>query len=133
MLLLLVMSGDSSLIIIICILALLSASLLLINNRLAVKKPDPAKLSPYECGFSVSGTARQKFDVSYFLVGILYLVFDCEILFVYPFAMALYSISYYGFWIFLIFGVLLTVGFLFELGYGALNYADKGKPSENPE
>lgn len=122
------MNLAGSLFFIICLLGLLSATLLVINNRVAAKKPDPAKLSPYECGYDPVGSTRQKFSVSYFLVAILYLVFDSEILFVYPFAMSLSHISCFGFWIFIIFGVLLTVGFVYELGKGALKYAEK--PSE---
>ena len=112
-----------------CFVPLFTATLMVINNRLGVKKGDPAKVSPYECGFAPVGTSRQKFSVSFFLVAILFLTFDLEILFVYPFAMSLCHLSLLGYWVFIVFSLILTVAFVYELGIGALNYATKASSS----
>ncbi|CAG8482366.1 30306_t:CDS:2, partial [Racocetra persica] len=125
-LLLLVMS---TLIMYFCFVPLFTATLMVINNRVGVKKGDPAKVSPYECGFAPVGTSRQKFSVSFFLVAILFLTFDLEILFVYPFAMSLCHLSLLGYWVFIVFSLILTVAFVYELGIGALNYATKASSS----
>ena len=119
----------SNLIMYFCFVPLFTATLMVINNRLGVKKGDPAKVSPYECGFAPVGTSRQKFSVSFFLVAILFLTFDLEILFVYPFAMSLCHLSLLGYWVFIVFSLILTVAFVYELGIGALNYATKGSSS----
>lgn len=112
-----------------CFVPLFTATLMVINNRVGVKKGDPAKVSPYECGFAPVGTSRQKFSVSFFLVAILFLTFDLEILFVYPFAMSLCHLSLLGYWVFIVFSLILTVAFVYELGIGALNYATKASSS----
>ncbi len=85
--------------------------------------PDAAKVSPYECGMPAASDARQKFQVSFFLVAILFLVFDLEILFLYPLAVSLYHISLLGFWIALFFIFMITVGFIYELASNVLDYA----------
>jgi NADH-ubiquinone oxidoreductase chain 3 len=105
--------------------------LLGVNMLVATSKPDPAKMAPYECGFSSVSDARQKFQISFFLVAILFLIFDSEILFLYPLAVSLYHISYFGFWIAMVFILLLTIGFIYELGKGALDYAKDSSSSKN--
>lgn len=103
----------------------LVAILLLLNVLLAVHKPDTEKVTPYECGFSpVYGQTRAPFSIQYYLVGILFLIFDLEILLFYPLAVTLYNVSTYGFVIAVIFFVVLTVGFVYEFGKGALYFTD---------
>ena len=100
--------------------------LLLVNLLLAVHRPDSEKVTSYECGYAtLPGQARSQFSVSFFLVGILFMVFDIEILVVFPLASALFTVQSYGFWIFTIFFLVLTVGFVFEFGSGALYFTDK--------
>lgn len=100
--------------------------LLIANLLLAVHQPDSEKVTPYECGFSVIyGQTRSPFHISFFLVGILFIIFDIEILVVYPLASCMYSLQSYGFWIFVLFFTILTVGFVFEIGSGALYFTDQ--------
>lgn len=88
--------------------------LLVANTLLAVNKPYSEKVSPYECGFTPLGDARQKFSVQFYLVAILFIVFDLEVLFLFPFAVSLYETSLMGFWVVIIFLIILTVGFVYE-------------------
>jgi NADH-quinone oxidoreductase subunit A len=98
----------------------------------ATNNPDSAKMAPYECGMPPASDARHKFQISFFLVAILFLVFDCEILFLYPLVVSLYHISSFGFWVAMVFILLLTIGFVYELGKGALDYAkDSSSPTKN--
>lgn len=97
--------------------------LLGVNMLVATNNPDSAKMAPYECGMPPASDARHKFQISFFLVAILFLVFDLEILFLYPLVVSLYYISSFGFWIAMVFILLLTVGFIAELASGALDYA----------
>jgi len=106
--------------------------LLVVNLLLAVHRPDSEKVTPYECGFSpVYGQTRNPFQISFYLVGILFLVFDIEILISYPLAVSLYQTSLYGFWMFIIFFFVLTIGFVYEMGSGALYYTDKRSAMAN--
>jgi len=100
--------------------------LLFANLLLAVHRPDSEKVTPYECGFSpVYGQTRNPFSISFYLVGILFLVFDLEILLVYPLAVSFYQVGIYGFWTFIIFFGVVTIGFVYEMGSGALYFNDK--------
>jgi NADH:ubiquinone oxidoreductase subunit 3 (subunit A) len=104
----------------------LGGVLLLVNLLLAANRPDAEKLSPYECGMPVlAHQVRAPFNVQYYLIGLLFLIFDLELLVVWPVAPALYQVSAYGFWVLLIFLALLTVGFVFEYGKGALKFTDQ--------
>jgi len=103
--------------------------LLVINQLVSVNHPNTEKLSPYECGFSPLGDARQKFSVQFYLVGILFLIFDTEVLLLFPFGVSLYHTSFYGFWLAIIFLVVLTIGFVYELGRGALKFYQSPKSS----
>lgn len=85
-------------------------------------RPDPAKLSPYECGFEAFEDARMKFDVRYYLVAILFILFDLEIAFLFPWAVALKDIGGTGFWAMMIFLAILVVGFIYEWKKGALDW-----------
>jgi NADH-ubiquinone oxidoreductase chain 3 len=106
--------------------------LLVLNLFFATSKPNEEKLSTFECGFSPVEQARQKFSVHFYLVGILFLVFDLEVLLLFPAAVSMYSIGQFGFWILIFFLVVLTAGFFYEYASGALNYTNKEKDSELP-
>lgn len=100
--------------------------LLVLNLLLAVHKPDTEKVTPYECGFNpIYEQTRAPFNIQYYLVGILFLIFDLEIAVFYPLAVTLYQVSLYGFWIGMLFLFLLTVGFVYEFGKGALYFTDQ--------
>ena len=95
--------------------------LLMANVFLAAHRPDTEKVTAYECGFSpIYGQTRAPFSIQYYLVGILFLIFDLEILLLYPIAVTLYNVSIYGFWVAIIFFTVLTLGFVYELGKSAL-------------
>lgn len=106
--------------------------LLIANLLLAIHRPDSEKVTPYECGFSpIYGQTRNPFSISFYLVGILFLVFDIEILVVYPFASTSSQVGVYGFWIFAIFFIVLTIGFVYEMGSGALYFTDQRSSMKN--
>jgi NADH-quinone oxidoreductase subunit A len=88
----------------------------------ARQKPDSEKLSPYECGFEPFADARNKFDVRFYLVAILFIIFDLEVAFLFPWAVALGSIGIFGFWSMMAFLLVLTVGFIYEWRKGALEW-----------
>ena len=94
----------------------------LISLRLGTHKPDAAKLSPYECGFEAFEDARMKFDVRYYLVAILFILFDLEIAFLFPWAVVLKEIGLFGFLAMMIFLAILVVGFIYEWKKGALEW-----------
>ncbi|MGS0756746.1 NADH-quinone oxidoreductase subunit A [Roseateles sp. GG27B] len=89
---------------------------------LGPNKPDAAKNSPYECGFEAFEDARMKFDVRYYLVAILFILFDLEIAFLFPWAVSLREIGTAGFWSMMIFLGILVVGFIYEWKKGALDW-----------
>jgi NADH-quinone oxidoreductase subunit A len=89
---------------------------------LGPRRPDPEKLSPYECGFEAFEDARMKFDVRYYLVAILFILFDLEIAFLFPWAIALRDIGLFGFVSMMIFLAILVVGFVYEWMTGALEW-----------
>lgn len=100
---------------------ILAVLLLALNLLLAAHKPDEAKVSAYECGFSpVYGQTRSTFQIHFFLVALLFLVFDLEILLLFPIALTLYQVSMFGFSVALIFFIVLTIGFVLEIGSGAI-------------
>jgi NADH-quinone oxidoreductase subunit A len=92
------------------------------GRLLAPNKPDSQKLSPYECGFEAFEDARMKFDVRYYLVAILFILFDLEIAFLFPWAVVLEEIGMFGFVAMLIFLGILVVGFIYEWMKGALEW-----------
>jgi NADH-quinone oxidoreductase subunit A len=100
----------------------LGLALILIPFLVAPKKPDPEKLSAYECGFNAFADARMKFDVRFYLVSILFIIFDLEVAFLFPWAVALGDIGLYGFWSMVVFLAVLTVGFIYEWRKGALEW-----------
>ena len=89
---------------------------------LAVRNPDPEKVSAYECGFNAFDDARMKFDVRFYLVSILFIIFDLEVAFLFPWAVALGEISMTAFWSMIVFLGVLTVGFAYEWTKGALEW-----------
>ena len=89
---------------------------------LAPHKPDSEKLSPYECGFEAFEDSRMKFDVRYYLVAILFIIFDLEIAFLFPWAVVLDSIGLFGFVAMMIFLAILVIGFIYEWKKGALEW-----------
>ncbi len=88
----------------------------------ALKKPDSEKLSSYECGFDPFSDARSEFDVQFYLVAILFIIFDLEIAFLFPWAIVLKEIGLFGFWSMMVFLAVLTVGFIYEWKKGALEW-----------
>ena len=89
---------------------------------IAKQKPDKEKLSAYECGFEAFGDARSRFDVRFYLVAILFIIFDLEVAFLFPWAMALGDIGLDGFWSMMIFLAVLAIGFIYEWKKGALEW-----------
>ena len=89
---------------------------------LGSSNPDSEKLSAYECGFEAFDDARGRFDVRFYLVAILFIIFDLEVAFLFPWAISLGSIGIFGFWSMMIFLLLLTVGFIYEWKKGALEW-----------
>ncbi len=95
---------------------------LVLGKLLGPNRPDPEKLSPYECGFEAFEDARMKFDVRYYLVAILFILFDLEIAFLFPWAAVINDIGFAGFLSMMIFLAILTVGFVYEWMKGALEW-----------
>lgn len=95
---------------------------LLSGRILGPHKPDKAKLSPYECGFSPFEDARLPFDVRFYLVAILFIIFDLETAFLFPWAVSLHRIGWFGFWAMIMFLAILVVGFIYEWKKGALEW-----------
>jgi NADH-quinone oxidoreductase subunit A len=100
----------------------LSFVMLILPFLVARLKPDAEKLSPYECGFPPFGDARGQFDVRFYLVAILFIIFDLEVAFLFPWAVALGRIGHFGFWSMMMFLFVLTVGFIYEWKKGALEW-----------
>ena len=100
----------------------LSITFVVLNFLLSPKKPDPEKLSAYECGFEPFQDSRMEFDVRFYLVAILFIIFDLEIAFLFPWAISLGSLGAIGFWSMMIFLAILTVGFIYEWKKGALEW-----------
>ena len=100
----------------------LAIIIVLASFILARQRPDVEKLSPYECGFEPFSDARSKFDVRYYLVAILFIIFDLEVAFLFPWAVALGKIGIFGFWSMMAFLFVLTIGFIYEWKKGALEW-----------
>jgi len=96
--------------------------LLTVGTLVAPHRPDAAKLSPYECGFEAFEDARMKFDVRYYLIAILFILFDLEIAFLFPWAVVLPDIGIFGFWSMMVFLAILVIGFIYEWKKGALEW-----------
>ena len=100
----------------------LSVGFIVLNFLFSPKNPDPEKLSAYECGFEAFGDSRMEFDVRFYLVAILFIIFDLEIAFLFPWAISSGNIGALGFWSMMIFLFILTVGFVYEWKKGALDW-----------
>ena len=100
----------------------LGAVLILAAFVIAVRHPDPEKVSAYECGFNAFDDARMKFDVRFYLVAILFIIFDLEIAFLFPWAVAFKDVGLLGFWSMMVFLGVLTIGFAYEWKKGALEW-----------
>ncbi|HSS71817.1 MAG TPA: NADH-quinone oxidoreductase subunit A [Casimicrobiaceae bacterium] len=100
----------------------LGAVMLGLGSLVSPNRPDPEKLSPYECGFEAFEDARMKFDVRYYLIAILFILFDLEIAFLFPWAVVLPDIGIFGFWSMMIFLAILIIGFVYEWKKGALEW-----------
>ena len=100
----------------------ISIGFIFLNYLFSPKKPDPEKLSAYECGFDAFSDSRMEFDVRFYLVAILFIIFDLEIAFLFPWAISLGSLGALGFWSMMIFLFVLTVGFVYEWKKGALDW-----------
>jgi NADH-ubiquinone oxidoreductase chain 3 len=106
----------------------LSFILLALNILLSANKPDESKISPFECGFlPVLGQTRSNFNIQFYLIAMLFLIFDLEILLLFPIAVSLYQVSTFGFSVALIFFIILTVGFVLEIGSGAIQQLSSNK------
>jgi NADH-ubiquinone oxidoreductase chain 3 len=105
---------------------ILAFILLSLNILLSTHKPDESKISQYECGFlSITDQTRTVFNIQFYLVAMLFLIFDLEILLLYPVALSLYQVNIFGFSIALIFFIVLTIGFILEIGSGAISLSSK--------
>jgi len=100
----------------------LGAMLLTVGRLVAPHKPDAKKNSPYECGFEAFEDARMKFDVRYYLIAILFILFDLEIAFLFPWAVVIPDIGFFGYAAMMIFLAILVVGFIYEWKKGALEW-----------
>ena len=102
----------------------LGLALIVLGLSLTVgtQKVDPEKVSAYECGFDPFGAARQPFDVRFYLVAILFIIFDLEVAFLFPWAISLGDIGLFGFWSMVVFLGVLTIGFVYEWKKGALEW-----------
>ena len=111
-----------SIIIFLFISLLLSIGFIVINYIASPSNPDPEKLSAYECGFEAFDNARIEFDVRFYLVAILFIIFDLEIAFLFPWAISLGNIGLLGFYSMMVFLFILTIGFIYEWKKGALEW-----------
>jgi NADH-quinone oxidoreductase subunit A len=109
-------------IIFIGIALVIGIALLIAPFAVAYKAPDVEKLSAYECGFNAFDDARMKFDVRFYLVAILFIIFDLEVAFLFPWAAAFKHVGWFGFWSMMIFLAVLTIGFIYEWKKGALEW-----------
>jgi NADH-quinone oxidoreductase subunit A len=100
----------------------MSAMMVMASYMIARQRPDSEKVSAYECGFEAFDDARSKFDVRFYLVAILFIIFDLEVAFLFPWAVSLGDIGLLGFWSMVVFLLILTIGFVYEWKKGALEW-----------
>ncbi len=110
------------LVIFVAVAGVIAGALVVAPFLVAFKAPDPEKLAAYECGFNAFDDARMKFDVRFYLVSLLFIIFDLEVAFLFPWAVALKDIGAFGFWSMLVFLFVLTIGFIYEWNKGALEW-----------
>ena len=116
------LGGYLPLVVFIGVAAVISLAMLMMAFMVAYKQPDSEKLSAYECGFNAFDDARMKFDVRFYLVAILFIIFDLEVAFLFPWAVAFGKLGATGFWSMVVFLAVLTVGFAYEWKKGALEW-----------
>ena len=104
------------------IAGVMGSALIVVPLVIAPSRPDPEKLSAYECGFPAFGDARMKFDVRFYLVSLLFIIFDLEVAFLFPWAITLGKMGAFAFWSMMVFLGVLTVGFIYEWKKGALEW-----------
>src|SRR6516164_3425996 len=104
------------------IAAVLGVLFIVAASVLAPRSPDPEKMSAYECGFNAFDDARMKFDIRFYLVSILFIIFDLEVAFLFPWAVAFKDVGAFGFWSMMVFLGVLTIGFIYEWRKGALEW-----------
>ena len=109
-------------IVFLAIAAALATVMVLLPMLIAKQRPNKEKLSPYECGFEVFSDARGKFDIRFYLVAILFIIFDLEVAFLFPWAITLGELGLVGFWSMMFFLGILTIGFIYEWKKGALEW-----------
>jgi NADH-quinone oxidoreductase subunit A len=110
------------LVIFIGIAFVISTALMIVPFLIAPQKPDPEKVSAYECGFPAFDDARMKFDVRFYLVSLLFIIFDLEVAFLFPWAVVFKDLGALGFWSMMVFLAILTIGFVYEWRKGALEW-----------
>ena len=110
------------LIVFIGVAAVIGLALLVAAFLVAYQQPDPEKLSAYECGFNAFDDARMRFDVRFYLVSLLFIIFDLEVAFLFPWAVAFHEVGSFGFWSMMLFLGVLTIGFIYEWKKGALEW-----------
>jgi NADH-quinone oxidoreductase subunit A len=110
------------LVVFIGVAAVIAGALMIAPFLVAYKQPDPEKLSAYECGFNAFDDARMKFDVRFYLVAILFIIFDLEVAFLFPWAITFGDLGVFGFWSMMVFLAVLTIGFIYEWKKGALEW-----------
>src|SRR5690349_19788161 len=110
------------LVVFIAVAIVIGLALLVAPFIVAYQNPDPEKLSAYECGFNAFDDARMKFDVRFYLVSILFIIFDLEVAFLFPWAITFKQVGLFGFWSMMAFLAVLTIGFVYEWKKGALEW-----------
>lgn len=125
------MSTINTLSVLFILVPILGGLLLILNLLLAVHNPDNQKIQSFECGFSAFSQTRSRFSVAFYLVGILFLLFDLEIILIFPYAVSASINEAYGLWMVIIFILILTLGFCFEFGKGALKITTSSKEKED--
>ena len=111
-----------TIIIFLAIALILSLGFLILNFAFSPRNPDPEKLSAYECGFEPFNDSRMEFDIRFYLVAILFIIFDLEIAFLFPWAITLGNLGLFGFFSMMLFLFILTIGFIYEWKKGALDW-----------
>ena len=116
------LSSYLPIVIFIAVAMVIAIALVAAPYLVAYRNPDPEKLSAYECGFNSFDDARMKFDVRFYLVSILFIIFDLEVAFLFPWAVSFGEIGMLGFWSMMVFLFVLTIGFIYEWKKGALEW-----------
>lgn len=105
------------------IASILALALLILPFITTTRRVDPEKISAYECGFDPFDDARGRFDIQFYLVAILFIIFDLEVTFLFPWAVVLNKVGLFGFWTMMVFLIILTIGFVYEWRKGALDWS----------